>query len=139
MRTDAVAVGLTLLLFLAGGARSQVETNSPPTPIPEIQNRAVSGQPAVPPGLTALPGEFAIHTYSRSTYITAVDGGGRTSGAVNTLSKSIGPYERFKLSLAPQDPRHTFIQTYSGNFLTAVGGGGQLTDVFHTDATQPLA
>lgn len=28
------------------------------------------------------------------------------------------------------------IQTYNGNYLTAVGGGGRLTDVIHSDATR---
>jgi hypothetical protein len=99
----------------------------------------VPSVPAIPPTGSMLPGEFAIYTYLKSTYITALGGGGRTVGAMNTLPNSIGPYQRFKLWWAgPQDPQHYFIQTYSGNFLTAVGGGGRTTDVFHTDATQAL-
>ena len=31
------------------------------------------------------------------------------------------------------------IQTSNGNYLTAVGGGGRITDVIHTDATIPRA
>ncbi len=31
------------------------------------------------------------------------------------------------------------IQTYTGNYLTAVGGGGRTTDVLHTDATRALS
>ena len=31
------------------------------------------------------------------------------------------------------------IQTNSGNYLTAVGGGGRTTDVLHTDATRALS
>ena len=86
----------------------------------------------------ALPGEFAISTYLKSAYITALGGGGLTVGAVNTMPNSIGPYQRFKLLKAGAQDQHYFIQTSSGNFLTAVSGGGRTTDVFHTDATQPL-
>jgi len=32
-----------------------------------------------------------------------------------------------------------FIQTYNGRFLTAVGGGGRIDDVLHSDATQGRA
>jgi hypothetical protein len=155
---------LFLMSFAAGAADStkSFSETSPPSPIAqkdqpqsgEVQERAVRPDmapgvaptkpmvpslPAIPPTLIALPGEFAIFTYLKSTYITALGGGGLTVGAINTLPNSIGPYQRFKLLWAgPQDPQYYFIQTYSGNFLTAVGGGGRITDVFHTDATQPL-
>ncbi|GAA3453585.1 hypothetical protein GCM10018962_54180 [Dactylosporangium matsuzakiense] len=34
-------------------------------------------------------------------------------------------------------PVTCFIQTHDGHYLTAVGGGGRVTDVLHTDATKP--
>jgi hypothetical protein len=34
-----------------------------------------------------------------------------------------------------EDPLTCGIQTITGNFLTAVGGGGRITDVIHSDAT----
>ena len=44
------------------------------------------------------------------------------------------------LPLPLPTPSTCLIQTYStGNFLTAVGGGGQTFDVIHTDATRPQA
>jgi hypothetical protein len=36
----------------------------------------------------------------------------------------------------PALPGEFAIQTYRSNYLTAVDGGGRITDVFHTDATQ---
>lgn len=35
------------------------------------------------------------------------------------------------------DPNTCFIQTSSGNYITAVGAGGRTTDVMHTNATVP--
>jgi hypothetical protein len=38
---------------------------------------------------------------------------------------------------AQNAPIDCYIQTRTGNYLTAVGGGGRVTDVLHTDATKP--
>jgi hypothetical protein len=40
---------------------------------------------------------------------------------------------------AANGPVTCTIQTNSGNYLTAVGGGGRTTDVLHTDATRALS
>jgi len=40
---------------------------------------------------------------------------------------------------AQNAPLTCFIKTYSGHYLTAVGGGGRITDVIHSDATKALA
>ncbi len=40
------------------------------------------------------------------------------------------------VSHAKNAPVTCSIQTYNGRYLTAVGGGGRLTDVVHTDATR---
>ncbi len=50
----------------------------------------------------------------------------------------------FSLSFAPvaysaNAPINCFIQTYNGRYLTAVGGGGRINDVMHSDATQAKA
>src|SRR5689334_7136664 len=46
----------------------------------------------------------------------------------------------WKLPLPLPFPSTCTIQTYNtGNFLTAVGGGGQTTDVIHSNATWPGA
>jgi hypothetical protein len=142
-----------------------------------------------------LPGEFIVRTYLKNTLWTAHDTDHPDAlDAVVTTATSIGPNERFKLTLTPPndimfqtagghylsatgnihpgngDPRRalqtytTFdlatahfrlvnpyrqaghtnivwpwmgyftIQTASPYFLTAVGGGGQSTAAFHTDA-----
>jgi hypothetical protein len=39
-------------------------------------------------------------------------------------------------TVAKANTRTCFIMTASGNYLTAVGGGGRITDVIHSDATQ---
>jgi hypothetical protein len=38
---------------------------------------------------------------------------------------------------AATDPNTCFIQTDTGNYVTAVGGGGRISDVMHTDARIP--
>ena len=141
-----------------------------------------------------LPGEFIIRTYLKNTLLTTHDGDSSALDAVVTTATSIGPNERFKLTLTPPndvmfqtagghylsasgnihpgngDPRRALqayttsdlatahfrlvnpyrqaghtnivmpwmgyftIQTASPYFLTAVGGGGQSTAAFHTDA-----
>ena len=44
------------------------------------------------------------------------------------------------LPLPLPTPSTCLIQTFNtGNFLTAVGGGGRTTDVIHTNATSPSA
>lgn len=40
---------------------------------------------------------------------------------------------------AKNAPVNCFIQTPTGNYLTAVGGGGRINDVIHSDATKGLA
>ena len=86
--------------------------------------------------------------------LSAPDGGGRVSGALWTDYGGL-PESRFKLVLQP-DGSYA-LQTSNGvNFLTALGGGGQVqvyeechtggpgacidgySDIFHTDATQVL-
>jgi hypothetical protein len=42
-------------------------------------------------------------------------------------------------TLAANGPLSCTIQTVNGRYLTAVGGGGRVTDVLHTDAVRPNA
>lgn len=53
---------------------------------------------------------------------------------VFTLTYSIASF-----ALACNGPLRCTIRTYTGNYVTAVGGGGRTTDVIHTDATQARA
>jgi hypothetical protein len=85
----------------------------------------------------ALTGEYAIGTW-RGTYLTAVGGGGRiTEPVVRTDAQTAGPWEKYRLFVLPstEPTGQWFIQTASGNCITAVDGGGRIDDVLHTDAT----
>jgi hypothetical protein len=86
-----------------------------------------------------LPGEFVIQTTLKETYLTAVGGGGRTTDVIHTDATWIGSWEKFRLlgggGFGPLRGQYV-IQTATGNYLTAVDGGGRTTDVIHTDATQ---
>ncbi len=126
---------------------------------PVIQERAVPSRvapgaitsmpvrPIQPPALPPpppLPGEFVIRTMVKQTFITAVDGGGRTTNAIHTDATGIGSWEKFRI-LSGGSGQY-IIQTLKGTYLTAFNGGGlsgppvlpggQATDVLHTDATQ---
>jgi hypothetical protein len=87
---------------------------------------------------STLPGEFAFRT-KKGYYLTAISGGGRfTDPTIITAATSAGPWEKFKILVA--DPAVTAydksFQTATGNYLTAVNGGGMTSDALHTDATQ---
>jgi hypothetical protein len=84
-----------------------------------------------------LPGEYAIGTW-RGTYLTAVNGGGRTTEpVVRTDAQAAGAWEKYHLFVLPSDGPvgQWFIQTASRNCVTAVDGGGRTGNVRHTDAT----
>ena len=135
----------------AASAVVQGQESPAAPPSGEVQERAV---PRIAPGVTApllvapppLPGEFAIMTLRNRTFLTAVGGGNRTTDVVHTDVTRIGAWERFRLLLVDPASRQYAMQTPSGNYLTAVNGGGlsgpgvlpggQTTDVLHTDATQ---
>ena len=87
---------------------------------------------------STLPGEFAFRT-KKGFYLTAVSGGGRSDApTIITEATSAGPWEKFRIVVA--DPSvNAFdksFQTATGNFVTAVNGGGMTSDALHTDATQ---
>jgi hypothetical protein len=97
--------------------------------------------PAPLPAMSALPGTFLIQTVLKKNYLTAVGGGGRITDVIHTDATQPRSTEKFRLIPYPQvggssTPGSFAIQTASGNYLTAVGGGGRTTDVLHTDATQ---
>jgi hypothetical protein len=80
----------------------------------------------------------AIQTDNRR-FVTAVDGGGRSTNVMRTDATGIGPNEKFTLE-GVGDGVHVDLRTRSANYVTAVNSGGlthnQLTDVLHTDATR---
>jgi hypothetical protein len=87
---------------------------------------------------STLPGEFAFRT-KKGFYLTAVTGGGRSDApTIITQATTGGPWEKFRIVVA--DPSiNAFdksFQTATGNYVTAVNGGGMTSDALHTDATQ---
>ena len=102
------------------------------------------GVPAPLPATSALPGYFLIQTVLKKNYLTAVGGGGRITDVIHTDATQPRSWEKFRLIPYPQvggssTPGSFAIRTASGNFLTAVSGGGRTTDVLHTDATRIAA
>lgn len=82
-------------------------------------------------------GQYGLQTIN-GNYLTAVEGGGKIDDAIYSDGRAIGPWERFTLvsqwpDLAPAV--QYALQTVNCCYLTAVDGGGKLTDTVHTDAT----
>ena len=107
----------------------------------EIQERGVFRLP--PGGLrplsimpVPLPGEFIIETFG-GYYLTAVNGGGRTTDVMHTDARRIGTWEKFRLSGTGSG--QFAIQTASGNYVTAMNGGGLAMEAVHTDAVNIAA
>jgi hypothetical protein len=69
-----------------------------------------------------LPGEFAIRTRLKNTFLTARDGGHHTIDALITSATTIGPNEKFRLTSF--QPDFITLQTPLGFFVSAIGGGG---------------
>jgi hypothetical protein len=78
--------------------------------------------PRTPPAFGLLPGEFAIRTYLKNTYLTARDGGHHSIDALITSATMLGPNE--KLRLTTIQPDYTVLQTQLGYYVSAVGEGG---------------
>ena len=85
-----------------------------------------------------LPGEFAFKT-PKGFYVGALSGGGLVAQpTVVTGATSAADWEKFRIAVMdPPPPNDKAILTHTGNYLTAVDGGGRTSDVLHTDATQP--
>lgn len=99
------------------------QKSSPPEASPIQPLAATIGQ---------LPGEFAIRTYLKDTFLTARDGGRHSINAVTTDASGAGArlFEKFKLTAL--QPDFTTIQTVFAFFVSALGGGGS------TNAAQVL-
>lgn len=111
----------------------------------EVQERGVI---RIAPGLAfqematatftkSYPGQFAFRT-KKGYYLTAVNGGGRSSQPTIITSSGIaGAWEKFKIEVPnPSTSHDKAFRTANGNYVTAVGGGGLRINAFHTDATQ---
>jgi hypothetical protein len=156
MKRIIYAVSTTACLALLHGTPHSAEVLAPTSLSPltvaqsqggpghteEIQERvaSVSEPPHLPPRgtPTPFPGEFAIR---KGTFLTAVGGGGRTTDTFHTDLKDatkIGSWEKFKLWFVPATGRKQYaIQTTKGFYVTAVGGGSQVTEpALQTNRTQ---
>jgi hypothetical protein len=104
---------------------------------------AASAAPAAPAALAAPADKAPLHGCVFQTvnghYVTAVGAGGRTTDVIHTDATQIGSWEKFTL-VDSGVTAGNFLQfgflTANGHYLTAVGGGGRITDVIHSDATQ---
>ncbi|MBU6482052.1 MAG: hypothetical protein KGS09_16065, partial [Nitrospirae bacterium] len=117
----------------AGGpfriAQAEQEKDQPPSG--EIQERSVLRplpgimvpRPVGPPPLAVLPGEFALETWVGS--------------GVNTIN--FGTPEGLEPGLDQPSIQASGYGPGTTHYLTAVKGGGQITDVVHTDASQARA
>jgi hypothetical protein len=104
--------------------------------------REASIQPSINSAFSAYPGQVYILT-AAGYYLGAPDGGGHIDDtAIQTdipyaSGEMIGSWLKF--TLWRDFIGHFAFQTSGGNFVTAVGGGGQSSDVIHTDATDIAA
>lgn len=57
--------------------------------------------------LQQLPGKFALETFLKETFVTAVGGGGRTSGAIHTNATTPSLWETFQLWYDPEQRLNT--------------------------------
>jgi hypothetical protein len=151
--TVGLFLALSVLTYLTGShAEPPNPAGEPPTPSPELEGEKGAAQssadveeravPRLSPRLAAplaftpptLPGEFVLQTY-KGNYITAVNGGGRTTNVLHTDAAQIGTWEKFRILGGALSGQYN-LQTLKGNFLTAVNGGGSTSDAVHTDATK---
>ena len=138
---SAMIVLVAVLLGVVGPAFAVDAPAGKAAPAPA---KIAPGVTAPLPATSALPGYFLIQTVLKKNYLTAVGGGGRITDVIHTNATQPRSWERFRLIPYPQvggssTPGSFAIQTASGNYLTAVSGGGRTTDVLHTDATRIAA
>ncbi|WP_327584736.1 hypothetical protein OHA25_54805 [Nonomuraea sp. NBC_00507] len=103
---------------------------------------ASTAQPAAATAEWRLPragDTCAFRTVKTGNYLTAVGGGGRTTDVLHTDATQIRAWEKFTLidsgDRAGKRIRYG-IRTSTGHYLTAMGGGGRITDVMHSNATK---
>ena len=90
------------------------------------------------------PSPVAIRT-SSGRLLTVVNNGGLggpndASSIIHTDAKAVGPWEKFTLKMLDASKMTYALQTMSGNYLTAVNGGGlggpnDASSPIHTDST----
>jgi hypothetical protein len=84
-----------------------------------------------------LKGRYSAIQTIGGNFVTAVGGGGQTTDALHTNATQIQAWEQFQFSRITNLSNFRgslAISTIKGNFLTAVGGGGQTTNALRTVA-----
>jgi hypothetical protein len=69
--------------------------------------------------VSAGAGTYALMTFDGLHYVTADQGGGKSTDALNTDATAIGPWETFTLDF--QNDGTYGIKTANGNYVSAVG------------------
>lgn len=85
------------------------------------------------PGKAPLPGQFAFQ--AKRGFLTAVDGGGRTTDVIHTDASNPRAWEKFRLWFNANTGPYYAIQTINGHFLTALNNGGQITNAIQSSST----
>lgn len=125
------AVGGAATVTVAPKTGSQPAAAALPSPgAPPAAPRVIAG----PPPFGVLPGQFAIRTMLRNTYLTARDGGHHSIDAVVTSAVTPGPYEKF--TIEKFQPSYTLLKTAGGYYVSAAGGGGRGGDYDDTQTMQ---
>src|SRR5262245_45507876 len=101
---------------------------------PDDQKSAPEASPiqSLAAAIGQLPGQFAIRTYLKDTFLKAREGGLQSVNAVTTDAIGVGQPGFEKFQLTAFQPDFTTIQTFFNNFISALSGGGS------TNAAQAL-
>jgi hypothetical protein len=92
---------------------------------------ASTARPAVPAFATTTQ-VCSIQSFD-GHYLSAIDGGGRTTDVIETNRTSPGSWETF--TLFSSSFGGWAIRTSNGHFLSAISGGGRTSDVIETNRT----
>jgi hypothetical protein len=86
--------------------------------------------------MEALGGSFAFQTDLKGRYVTAVDGGGRTTDVIHTnVGGPPRASETFRIWVDIATHQYYAFETANGHFVTANNGGGLIENAIHTSAT----
>jgi hypothetical protein len=85
--------------------------------------------------MEAISGEFAIQTYLRGRYLTAVGGGGKSTDVIHTDAIQPRAWETFKFWVDSATRQYYAFQTVNGHFIVANNAGGLTTNTILSTAS----
>jgi hypothetical protein len=88
-----------------------------------------------PTPMEALGGEFAVQTQLKGRYLTAVNGGGKTTDVIHTDAIQPRGWEKFKFWVDSATRQYYAFQTVNSHFITANNAGGLTTNTILSTAT----